>query len=128
MKKKLETDMAATYSRSIRGWFFNKYQDFYNSELYVQLSYLQMRWFNFIFYSMFKMEPGITYNVRPNITFMRVGVANIDTKIPAPDSDTTKAESEMWTLNRLSTLIKTLNHTKVLIRNIKKLPFLLFKL
>lgn len=59
------------------------------------------------------MNPGITPNIRPNITFMRVGVGNIDTVIPAPDVESSKSDGETWTINRLSTIIKILNHTNV---------------
>lgn len=62
------------------------------------------------------MQPGITQNIRPNITFMRVGLANIDTTIP--DSNPTEVDmyknaNAIWTVYRLSTIFKILNHTDV---------------
>lgn len=55
------------------------------------------------------MNPGITKNIRPNITFSRIGLANIDTTIPDPRSK----QLGTWTLMRLSSMIQMLNHTGV---------------
>ena len=67
-------------------------------------------------YSMIKMPTGITKNIKPGITFMRVGIANIDTTIPDPISPEVagfKSKNATWTVHRLSTIFKILNHTNV---------------
>ena len=59
------------------------------------------------------IKPGILVNIGPNIEFMRVGISNVDTTIPAPEDNNLESTPKTWTLKRLSTLIKILNHSKV---------------
>ena len=65
------------------------------------------------YHSMTTIKPGILVKLRPNIEFMRVGISNVDTTIPAPEDNNLDMSPKTWTLKRLSTLIKMLNHTKV---------------
>lgn len=65
---------------------------------------------------MVRMPLGVTENVKPNITFMRVGVSNVDTFIVdpmPPEVANFKTVNAKWTLYTLQTIIKILNHTNV---------------